>query len=320
MLDNIREWISDNLRYILLGLAIILLIIIAFFAVRLVTHIGTSGQNNNSTVLETESQTEADTTDSDSVEALVKDQADVLSIATSYWTAIGDQDFDTLEALCGKTFDDDARATVESMDVAVESYNDIMTYSKSGLTDGSYVAYVYMELKLTGIETEAPTLRQLYVQPDSDGNLLVVQSEDYTSEISAYVQERQTDSDVQALIQDVSNTLTERCEADEDLQKYIDSRSSSSGTSDSDSESDSDEDETSSDERSSSLGAMQVSTGVNVRSEASTEGTILGTLVAGSEVEVLENLDSGWSRITYIDSDGNTVEGYMMTEYLTATY
>lgn len=316
MLDDIREWISDNLRYILLGLAILLLIIIAVFAVRLVTHIGTSSSNSSQKNVEqqTDAQTEEETAADDTEEALVRDQTDLLELATSYWMAIGDQDFDTLETLCGKTFDESARATVEAMDTAVESYNDIMTYSKSGLTEGSYVVYVYMELKLTGIETQAPTLREMYVQPDSDGTLLVVQTSDYTSEITAYVQERQKDSDVQALIADVSETLTERCEADEDLAQYIESRTTTSG-------SDDDSDDSSSDTSSDgTLGTMQIgaSTGVNVRSEASADSEKLGSLVAGSQVEVLENLDSGWSRISYIDSTGSTVEGYVMTEYLSA--
>ncbi|MCD8336913.1 MAG: SH3 domain-containing protein [Lachnospiraceae bacterium] len=316
MLDDIREWISDNLRYILLGLAIILLIIIAVFAVRLVTHIGTSSSNSsqNKTEQQTDAQTEKETTADDTEESLVRNQEDLLDLATSYWMAIGDQDYDTLETLCGKTFDESARATVAAMDTAVESYNDIMTYSKSGLTDGSYVVYVYMELKLTGIETEAPTLREMYMQPDSDGTLLVVQTSDYTSEITAYVQERQKDSDVQALIADVSETLTTRCEEDEDLAQYIESRST---TSDSDDDSDDDSPDDSSD---AALGTMQVSasTGVNVRSEASADSEKLGSLVAGSQVEVLENLDGGWSRISYIDSTGSTVEGYVMTEYLSA--
>ncbi|MCC8101194.1 MAG: SH3 domain-containing protein [Clostridiales bacterium] len=315
MLDDIREWISDNLRYILLGLAILLLIIIAVFAVRLVTHIGTSSSNSSQNKVEqqTDGQTEEDTVADDTEESLIKDQADLLELATSYWMAIGDQDYDTLETLCGKTFDESARATVAAMDTAVESYNDIMTYSKSGLTDGSYVVYVYMELKLTGIETQAPTLRELYVQPDSDGTLLVVQTSDYTSEITAYVQERQTDSDVQALIADVSDTLAARCEEDEDLAQYIESRTTTSDSDDSD-------DDDSDDSSGGTLGTMQIgaSTGVNVRSEASTDSEKLGSLVAGSQVEVLENLDSGWSRISYIDSTGSTVEGYVMTEYLSA--
>jgi len=319
MLDNIREWISDNLRYILLRLAVILLIIIAFFTIRLVTHIGSGGSKKVNTEQETEIQTESSASTSDTVEALVKDQEDVLSLATTYWAAVQDLDFDTLETVCGTTFDDDARAAVEAMDVAVESYDDIMTYSKNGLTDGSYVVYVYMEMKLSGIDTEAPTLRQMYMQPDSDGTLLVLPTESYTSAISEYILERQTDSDVQALIADVNNTLSERCAADEDLAKYIESINSGSSSSDSDSDDDSSDgsDDSGSSDSEGSLGTMQTTTGVNVRSEASAESTKLGSLVAGSQVEVLENLDDGWSRITYIDVSGNTVEGYVMTQYLT---
>ncbi|MCD7954924.1 MAG: SH3 domain-containing protein [Lachnospiraceae bacterium] len=316
MLDNIREWISDNLRYILLGLAVILLIIIAFFAIRLVTHIGSGDSKSSNTVQETETQTDSSDSSNDTVEALVKDQEDVLSLAKKYWTAVGDLDFDTLEEICGTAFDETARATIEATDKAVESYSDIITYSKNGVTDGSYVVYVYMEMKLSGIETEAPTLRQMYMQPDSDGTLLVLPSESYTSEISEYILERQSDSDVQALIDDVNNTLAERCEADEDLAKYIESISSDSDSSDSSSEDDSSDDTDDSDSEG-TLGTMKTTTGVNVRSEASAESTKLGSLVAGSQVEVLENLEDGWSRITYIDSSGSTVEGYVMTQYLT---
>ena len=37
MLDDFREWLSDNLRYILLGLAVLLILVIGFCVVRLIT-------------------------------------------------------------------------------------------------------------------------------------------------------------------------------------------------------------------------------------------------------------------------------------------
>lgn len=37
MLDNFREWLSDNLRYILLGLAILLALVLLFFGVKALT-------------------------------------------------------------------------------------------------------------------------------------------------------------------------------------------------------------------------------------------------------------------------------------------
>ena len=59
MLDDFREWLSDNLRYILLGLAVILILVIAFFAIRLVRGLGSPKRNEPETQAQTESMTEA---------------------------------------------------------------------------------------------------------------------------------------------------------------------------------------------------------------------------------------------------------------------
>ncbi len=316
MLDNIREWISDNLRYILLGLAVIVVIILAVVIVRAATHSGSSG--NKATVeVQTEAQTEDESDLASGVtDSLVRDQPEVLDLATSYWTAVIDEDYDALEKICDKTFDDSDRAEMESLYGVVESCSDITTYSKPGITDDSYVAYVYMEWNLVGIETAAPTLREMYMQTDEDGNLIVVPSEDYTNAIEEYTQERQTDADVQALIKDVNNTLNERCMDDPDLKNYVEA---SSGSISDDEEEEPVEGETDDEnEVGSSLGTMYVYVdgGLNVRDSASSDGTLLGSLPEGSAVEVLENMDDGWSRISYIDSNGSTVEGYVMSEYL----
>nr|WP_288884945.1 hypothetical protein [uncultured Blautia sp.] len=37
MLDNFREWLSDNLRYILLGLAILVVLVVLFFGIKALT-------------------------------------------------------------------------------------------------------------------------------------------------------------------------------------------------------------------------------------------------------------------------------------------
>ncbi len=313
MLDNIREWISDNLRYILLGLAAILVIIIIIFAIRMGTRSSSSGKSSD--VAETELVTEEET---EKKESLVRDEAEVLSTATDYWTAIGAKDYDTLETLCGKEFDDDDRAKVDAMDVAVESYDNITTYSKEGLTEGSYVAYVSMDLKLTGIETEAPTLREMYLQPGEDGSLTVVQSDDYTSEITTFTQQSQTEEDVQDLIRQVNDTLSERCKEDEDLANYVGVDTEESSGDDEDGE----DGESSESSSALSVGTAMVNDGVNVRSDASTDSEILAALYAGLEVNVLETdvLDdpgNDWSRISYIDTSGSTVTGYVKSEYLT---
>ena len=64
IMDNFREWLSDNLRYILLGLAVILLLIIAFFAIKLVRGIGSPKTSEPETQAITETVTEAAKDDS----------------------------------------------------------------------------------------------------------------------------------------------------------------------------------------------------------------------------------------------------------------
>lgn len=313
MLDNFREWLSDNLRYILLGLAVILVLVIAFFAVRLVTGLGSPKKDTPQTERTTEQTPETQTEARTSV-SLERNQADVLEFVTQYYNAVLDKDYDTLTSL-SESLDEQDRAEIESSNAAVESISNMMTYSKPGKTDGSYVVYIYFDAKLTGIETAAPCLRELYLVKNEAGNFVVADKTN-NSELKEYIESLRTDSDVQALMNDVSQKMADAEAQDEDLKTYVESVSNT-GESDAGDGADPDNADGDGDPVvGTSTGTMQANDGVYVRSMASTDGTIYGGLTAGMTVEVIENLDSGWSKIQYIDSNGNTVEGYVMTQYL----
>lgn len=309
MLDDFREWLSDNLRYILLGLAVILLLVIAFFAVKLVSGIGSPKE----TEPQTEIQTEAIQTEQEDVSVprednnLEKNRPELLALVEKYYTARQNKDYETLAGMC-ENFDDSAKALIESQDAAVESYSNFMTYSKAGLTDDSYVVYVYVEIKLTGIETQAPSLHEKYILKDVEGNMMIAEA-DYSPEVLAYTQSMHTDADVQALIKDVDDALAAACQQDEALKQFVESQSAG-GTN-----TEAPEEEAGA--ASGTTGTMQATTGVNVRGSASTDGALYGTLYEGQQVEVLENLDSGWSKVRYT-VQGTTIEGYVMTQYLGA--
>ena len=306
MLDNFREWLSDNLRYILLGLAAILLIVIAFLAVRLIKGLGSPKEKEPKTV-QTEADTKESETQSAQSETLQKDVEDVLAWATQYYAAKQSTDYDALGALCEK-FDDAARSEVESQDAAIESYTNIMTYAKPGLTKDSYIVYVYFDAKITGSDTLVPALREFYLIRNAEGKLVRA---DMTAEMNTLVEERRTDHDVQALSEDVNKKFNDALAADEDLAALLSS----------DQTADPAEDETgSSDEGTvvgTTTGTMQTTTEINVRGEASADATLYGVLMSGTTVEVVENLDNGWSKISYV-SNGSTIEGYVMTQYLTS--
>ncbi len=324
MMDNFREWLSDNLRYILLGLAVLLVVVIAFFAIRLISGGGSSKKDQAETAkpveqsegVQTESKnasddgtaseqtsTETSETSGTSEYPLTKESSDsaVQTLVTQYYTAVAARDYDTLSSV-DETFDEEAKAEVEA-ESAIESYNNIITYTKPGLTDGTYVAYIYFEAKITGIDTMAPSLREMYLVTDEDG-ILKIGDKRSSQELINYLLDCQRDNDVQSLVKDVNQKLETAKEQDSDLASYVDSINTVSDQADS-----------GSDNSGTQTGTMKVSTGVNVRGEASSDAVLYGTLTAGMEVEVLENLDNGWSKIRYTYS-GTTIEGYIMTQYL----
>ena len=109
MLDDFREWLSDNLRYILLGLAVVLILVIGFCVVRLIT--GSSGSSpSDSGKAESEISTEAVTEGQEPVseesetqgaaaagtDSLTRDDAAILTVVREYYTAAAAKDVATL--------------------------------------------------------------------------------------------------------------------------------------------------------------------------------------------------------------------------------
>lgn len=320
MLNDIKEWISDYLRYILLGVAGLLLILIIVFAVRLIGG-HKSGKEKKPEEKQTEAQTQEDVAPiSTTSDELTRNQSDVLDLMTRYYTAKLNKDYDTLAEIC-EASGDEAQAGANTMDDVIEQYNNLMTYSKAGLTEGSYIAFAYFDAKISGIDTLVPTLRSMYLVTNDEGNLIVSNTKSHPDQ-EAYQEQVWTDDDVQALCKDVADRYDDCLEQNPELEELLASikPDGDGGDTGDNTDADADGDGTGEDangDGSASLGTMYASTGVNVRGEPDAESTLYGTLQTGMQVEVLENLDNGWSRISYVTSDGTTIEGYMMTQYLT---
>ena len=151
MLDNFREWLSDNLRYILLGLVVVLIVVIGFCVVKLVGGSSSSGNTAGSGKTESEISTEISnstaastgTTSENSTEkteetstpasegsseneSLVKDDAAVLTLVKKYYTAAAQKDVTTLQAIVNP-WNDEVKNSIIQNDF-IESYNNISTY------------------------------------------------------------------------------------------------------------------------------------------------------------------------------------------------
>lgn len=332
MLDDFREWLSDNLRYILLGLAIILILIIAFCVVRLVT--GSSGSSSsNKTVTEKGQITEAETeniqqaategedntvqteasaqaeTAAQGMSSLTKDDSAILTLVKKYYEAAAAKDIATLETICDP-WNEEVKESILQNNV-IQSYDNISTYSKKGPVDNSFVVYTYYEGKIANIDTEVPSLTMLYLTMNEEGNL-VVSDRKASQEVADYIASVSSDADVQALIADVNKKCEEAKASDPALKEFMDSLDSSNAGEGSTAENS--EDDASG--NNSEMGEMIcAAASLNIRQAPDTSSAIMGVLTQGDTVTKIQDAQDGWCQISY-NAGSYTIEGYVRSEYL----
>lgn len=299
-MGGFREWLSDNLRYVLLGLAIVLVLIIAVFAVKLAGRgSGSKGKDaeTRNELVETgkETGTEEQT---ESEEPLTENDAAVLEAVQKYYTAMGSKDMETLENMVESLTDTDKQKIQSSI---ISSYNNIAVYSKKGPAEGSYVVFAYYEAKVADVEELVPSVTRLYLKTNEQGELIVAdqQADDATKE---YIEDVTQDSDVQDLIMEVNDKYQDIISNNDQLREIIQGL---------------DEPETEITIPDASDAGVEVNQVVeatdvlNVRSDSREDAEIIGMLDVGDRVTRVRVLDNGWAEIKYGEATG-----YVLNEYL----
>ena len=300
-MDNIREWISDNLRYILLGVAIILVIVLAVVGVRLIGNIanGTAVPKKAETETETTANTDVIVETEEAVVSgtLVQNDAKVLTMMTAYYTARTNKDIETLQKLDPSI--DAAQEQLNLDNSYVESYSNIKTYSVVGPTSESCVVYVCYDGKVKDINTLVPSLTQFFLKLDESGNYYIA---DPTGDAAAeaFIEEMRKSTEVQELIDTVAKSCAAAEDSDPVLKDFMKQYGNSQGSDEEPEEAEGDGNE-----------MIAIEGPLNVRAEASTDADIVGALYVGDVVTVTGETGDGWYEI---DLNGETA--YVWGEYL----
>ena len=300
-LDDFREWLSDNLRYFMLGGAILIIVAVLFFGIRACSgsNKGNSGDKQKTTSEDQGNVPSSPTSEGESDEKkedanpMETADADVTALIKSYYQALGEKDIATL-----KTLEDDFTPSDESkvtnLKDYIEGYEVGDVYTKKGMTDDSYVVYACFSYICQGVETKAPALTQFYVYKNSEGSWVIDNGALQDSEISAYMEKQLSDSDVSALVKKVQNELDQAQQSDPSLAEFLNGLGEEADVS-----------------TNAEDGTMLTTTDeCNVRAEASTDADILGVISAGEQVEKT-GTDGEWVQIDY---DGET--GYIRGDLL----
>lgn len=296
MLDNFREWLSDNLRYILLGLAILVVLIVLFFGIRAITGLTTSKEKGTTTEKtqvvdskseETEAEDKNKTKNKKEETSSLEENAypEVNTLINSFYEAWGQKDIEKMKQLTDNL--DAADEAKVSNSTYIEGYNDITVYTKPGLTEDSYVVYASYKLKFTDINTEAPGLSQLYVIKNEDGSY-IIHNDNSDEKINNYLQKVTQDKDVQELVSKVEDDLNAAIESDEDLKAFEEQLGQDSNSS----------------ARAEDGATLTVKEDCNFRSEASTDAEILDIIPEGTEVTKVADGPEGWIEVEYNEEKG----------------
>ena len=298
-MDNFREWLSDNLRYFMLGGGILIVVLVLVFGVRACVgrDRGSSESEVNGTVTDDDQGTvpsspaedgETNEEKNEDTNPLEQASAEVTALIESYYKALGEKDIDTLTTLVDNLTSTDESKILNA--TYIEGYEVGEVYTKNGLDPDTYVVYACYDYICSGIETPVPALSWLYVYTDSDGSLMIDADADSDAEISQYAQDLEDDEDVQQLYSEIKEQNEQAQENDPQLAEFLQGLGEDADSSTADSGAEAADGTT-----------LTVTAGCNVRATAG--GDILFTLSAGTQVEKTGE-EGEWIQINYNGQTG----------------
>lgn len=260
----------------------------------------------------------------------------------NYYTYYANGDIANLETVA-TPISDGEKSFIQMYSNYVENYDNLACYTKSGLTDDSYLVSVYLEIKFNGVETPAPGLDFFYVEKNPDGNYyinnLYSQYNSLTKEqptdpaIDALIQAFETQEDVLALQSDVQTQYETAISSDPNLDTLINTTiadayatwakslnqtetaaaEETTETPETEAAEETPEEEQPAEETpTTEAPVILVTTNrVNMRDDSSQDGEVLVTLDEGTEVAMVSDVGNGWYSVAY-----NGTNGYIIGDYL----
>lgn len=219
-MDNFREWVSDNLRYIMLICAIAIVFIGIFFGVRAITgrmSAGNSGAENTGagatvTGIPAE-EIESGIAMAESGVAQTENKIPEISgLVTTYYMALNSKNVESVRAISDNLTEQD----VKDIEKSETEYSNIKSYVKQGpeKDDSSYVVYASYEYINPSLYVKHPGLSWLYVKRDDAGEYKIVVDASSDEKLTAYVNEISAEDDVKALVDEITEA-SKKADADE---------------------------------------------------------------------------------------------------------
>ena len=243
--------------------------------------------------------------------------AEVNDLVANYFNAMTNGDTATITAL-RDTVPQEELIKIEKESAYIDEFDGIKVYTKPGPMAGSYVAFVYYEIKFSGIDTLAPGLTTFYLCPREDGSLYICDG-NMTQQDTDYVKAIVAQADVADVFARVETKYAEAMDADASLKEFMEGLSAkldaevSQAMAQLQPQEEQPQEETEQQQPQSQAveELVKATDTVNVRASDSENADRIGRVAMGETVTRYEKKENGWSRVDY-----NGTEGYIKSEYL----
>ncbi|MDE6388397.1 MAG: SH3 domain-containing protein [Lachnospiraceae bacterium] len=259
---------------------------------------------------------------------------EINELFSTYYTAMVEGDTATMDRLVDKL---DATEILKAEETSkyIESYPVLEIYTKTGPKEGTYIAYVYAEVKFYDYDKPIPGMRTYYVCIDESGNYYLNEDGEEDQNVLNYIRELTLQDDVIDLNNKVAVAYNDMVAEDDELVDFIvdlnaeidknvgealaraeGSASSEEGASEGE-ENPAVTDETQEPEEAASTEPATIVTRVraidvvNIRKSDSETADKLGKAAVGDEFALLEEKGNGWSKVSY---EGG--EAYIKSQFL----
>lgn len=320
---TVRDWIMDHNK-IVMPLVLVVCVLITIVA---------AVNANQKEALEKEAQQAAMAVASDETAASVEGleapvfeleenaHPEINNLVKSYYDAQASGDIETISSL-NTYLNDIEKIRVQEMSKYIENYPVINVYTKPGLTENTYVAYVCSEVKFTDVNKNLPGMQTYYIGMNENGEYFINDGT-YDEAIKEYIKTVTLQDDVVDLNNKIVVEYNDLLAEDEELSEFIaylkekinedvgeilaaaEKPETEEGSEETESETEAAE------ETQSVIKTVRTTDVVNIRSSDSEEADKIDKAQIGDEFTLLEERGNGWSKIEY---DGG--EAFIKSDYL----
>ena len=252
---------------------------------------------------------------------------DINNLVRTYYDAQAAGDMEVISKL-NTYLNDIEKIRVQELSKYIESYPVLNVYTKPGLAENTYVAYVYSEVKFADMGQELPGMQTYYIGQDENGDYFINDGT-YDDTIWSYIKDVTLQDDVVDLNNKVVVEYNDLLAEDEELSDFIAYLKekinedvgeilAQAETADTAQEAEAQEQETEeaqADEAQTDtvVKTVRATDVVNIRSSDSEEADKIGKAQIGEEFTLLEERGNGWSKIEY-----NGADAFIKSDYLEA--